>query len=88
MDFKYFLENSTDFFKDAEEYLDDLAIDGPIAANFSVSRLRPDLIIYQSGADVHVNDPMGSSTVWTTIFGNQIIIHSYQIDWLHLHALK
>lgn len=41
----------------ANDYLEYLAIDGPIAKQFIA--YRPDLIIYQSGADVHVNDPMG-----------------------------
>jgi acetoin utilization deacetylase AcuC-like enzyme len=42
---------------DAKRYLQYLESDGFIAK--SLSKFKPDLIIYQSGADVHINDPMG-----------------------------
>jgi acetoin utilization deacetylase AcuC-like enzyme len=43
--------------RDAKNYLRGLATDGSIAG--AISAFKPELIIYQSGADVHVNDPMG-----------------------------
>jgi acetoin utilization deacetylase AcuC-like enzyme len=43
--------------KHAEQYLRDLSPDECIESAFKLS--EPDVIIYQAGADVHVNDPYG-----------------------------
>ena len=43
--------------RDATRYLKDLEMSGPIFKEFKNN--KPDIVIYQAGADVHVDDPYG-----------------------------
>lgn len=48
--------------KDADPYLHDLELCGAI--HRELETLKPDVILYQAGADVHINDPYGG--IFTT----------------------
>ena len=44
---------------DADEYLNELTVDENGCVYSELAEYKPDVILYQAGADVHVNDPYG-----------------------------